>query len=564
MDETEAVAREAWRSAAELIRAGAHRLVVLDEIAYPMNWGWISTAEVVETIRSRPDEVSVIVTGRDAPAELREIADTVTEMVAEKHAFDRGHRRDAGDRVLMPFTFLLGGARSGKSALAVEAAAAQAAPVVVIATAEARDDEMASRIRDHRAARPAEWSTIEAPLGLLDAVRDARDDGFVLLDCLTLWVSNALEAGATEEAIEGEAHALSELLAAASRGVGRGQQRGRPRHRAGERARQVVPGRARAGERRVRGARGSRLLRRRRPRDPARRGRARVSLLLDATIAAIEPRTRSVAERTRRLLDAKTKPPGSLGRLEDLACRLASIRGSIPDRPPRPAIVVAAADHGVAVHGVSAYPPEVTAQMLANFAGGGAAISVLARQAQARLVVVDAGVAAADPIAGVRLEVVGGVRGTADLTRGPAMPRDVALGLIDGGIALADELAGDGVEIVGVGEMGIGNTTAASALASVLLPADPALLCGPGTGLDPAGVTRKVEAVRRGLEANGLPRPGADPADVLAAVGGLEIAFLVGVILGAAARRVPVLLDGFITGASALSPRNSPHTASVR
>ena len=114
----------------------------------------------------------------------------------------------------MPFTLLLGGARSGKSALAVEAAAAQAAPVVVIATAEARDDEMASRIRDHRAARPAEWSTIEAPLGLLDAVGDARDDGFVLLDCLTLWVSNALEAGATEEAIEGEAHALSELLAA--------------------------------------------------------------------------------------------------------------------------------------------------------------------------------------------------------------------------------------------------------------------------------------------------------------------------------------------------------------
>ena len=277
-----------------------------------------------------------------------------------------------------------------------------------------------------------------------------------------------------------------------------------------------------------------------------------MSLLLDATVAAIEPPDPSVAERTRRLLDAKTKPPGSLGRLEDLACRLASIRGSIPDRPPRPALVVAAADHGVAVHGVSAYPPEVTAQMLANFAGGGAAISVLARQAQARLVVVDAGVAAADPIAGVRLEVVGGVRGTADLTRGPAMPRDVALGLIDGGIALADELAGDGVEIVGVGEMGIGNTTAASALASVLLPADPALLCGPGTGLDPAGVTRKVEAVRRGLEANGLPRPGADPADVLAAVGGLEIAFLVGVILGAAARRVPVLLDGFITGASAL------------
>ena len=275
--------------------------------------------------------------------------------------------------------------------------------------------------------------------------------------------------------------------------------------------------------------------------------------LLEATIASVELPDEAVAVETMRLLDVKTKPPGSLGRLEELACRLTAIRGSVPDGPLRPAIVVAAADHGVVAHGVSAYPQEVTAQMLANFANGGAAICILAREADARLIVVDAGVTGAPEIPGVRAEVVDGVRGTGDLTRGPAMSRSTAFGAIERGIAVATELADDGIEIVGLGEMGIGNTTAASALTAALLPADPSLVCGPGTGLDDEGLARKVEAVRRGLEANGLPRLGADPVEVLAAVGGLEIAFLVGVILGASGRRVAVLLDGFITGAAALA-----------
>jgi nicotinate-nucleotide--dimethylbenzimidazole phosphoribosyltransferase len=274
--------------------------------------------------------------------------------------------------------------------------------------------------------------------------------------------------------------------------------------------------------------------------------------LLEATIAAVAPPDEAAAAETARLLDAKTKPLDSLGRLEELACRLAATRGSVPEGPLRPAIVVAAADHGVAAHGVSAYPQEVTAQMLANFAGGGAAICVLALEAGARLVVVDAGVAGAPRIPGVRVEVIDGARGTDDLTRGPAMSRTAAIGAIERGIALVAELADDGVEIVGLGEMGIGNTTAASALAAALLPADPSLVCGPGTGLDDEGLARKVEAVRRGLEVNRLPRATADPLEALAAVGGLEIAFLVGVILGASTRRVVVLLDGFITGAVAL------------
>jgi len=274
--------------------------------------------------------------------------------------------------------------------------------------------------------------------------------------------------------------------------------------------------------------------------------------LLERTTASLCEFDRDVGAQTVRLLDAKTKPPGSLGRLEELACRLAAIRGRMPEGPLHPAIVVAAADHGVAARGVSAYPIEVTAQMLSNFAGGGAAICVLAREAGARLVVVDAGVIGGAAVAGVRTEVVDGVRCTEDLTVGPAMSRSTATGMIERGIALAEELAAEGVQILGLGEMGIANTTSASALTAVLLPAEPSLVCGPGTGIDDAGLARKVDAVRRGLAANGLPRPDAEPADVLSAVGGLEIAFLVGVTLGAAARRIPVLLDGFVSTVAAL------------
>jgi nicotinate-nucleotide--dimethylbenzimidazole phosphoribosyltransferase len=273
--------------------------------------------------------------------------------------------------------------------------------------------------------------------------------------------------------------------------------------------------------------------------------------LLERTLAAIPSPDLDVAAETARLLDAKTKPPGSLGRLEDLACRISAIRGSVPKGPLEPAVVVAAADHGVASRGVSAYPQEVTAQMLASFARGGAAISVLAREAGVRLVVVDAGVIGGASVEDVRSEIVDGVRGTDDLTLGPAMTRSIAVGMIERGIALAGELADDGVGIVGLGEMGIANTTSASALAAVLLPAEPSAVCGLGTGVDDEGLSRKVEAVSRGLALLEL-RPDRDPVDLLAAVGGLEIAYLVGVTLGASARRVPVLVDGFITAAAAL------------
>jgi len=243
----------------------------------------------------------------------------------------------------------------------------------------------------------------------------------------------------------------------------------------------------------------------------------------------------------KRAYDAKTKPRGSLGRLEELGCRLAEIRGFVP-RKLHAAIVVAAGDHGVACEGVSAYPQEVTAQMVANFATGGAAINVLARRADVPLVVVDAGVATPFEHEAVRSLRIG--PGTANLAEGPAMTEEQVGQAFAAGAALVEELGE--VDVVGVGEMGIGNTTSASALTAALLGVEPEAVCGRGTGLDDVGVARKVETVRRGLEVNA----GRDP---LTALGGLEIAFLVGVMRTCAAKNIAVLLDGFITGAAALA-----------
>ena len=196
--------------------------------------------------------------------------------------------------------------------------------------------------------------------------------------------------------------------------------------------------------------------------------------------------------------------------------------------------------------------------MLANFASGGAAINVLARQAGARLVVVDAGVAAPFEHPLVRSSRLG--PGTANFAAGPAMSEETAVrGLLEGA-ALAVELARDGIGIVALGEMGIGNTTAASALAAAFLSLDPPEVCGRGTGLDDEGVARKAGVVARALEVNDAV--GAPPLSVLASVGGFEIAFLAGLVLGCAAERVPVVLDGFITGAAALvAQRLAPASA---
>jgi nicotinate-nucleotide--dimethylbenzimidazole phosphoribosyltransferase len=285
--------------------------------------------------------------------------------------------------------------------------------------------------------------------------------------------------------------------------------------------------------------------------DPSRRQGAQTTPdreLIAQTVAAIEAPDPAAAQAARAALDAKTKPRGSLGRLEELACRIAGVRGAVPTEPLAPVVVVCAADHGVAAEGVSAYPQEVTGQMLSNFAHGGAAVCVLAREAGARLVVADVG--ACEPVDHPAILDRRVRAGTANAATGPAMTVADAERAIATGIALADDLVDDGAGIVGLGEMGIANTTAASALTAALLRADPDGVCGPGTGLDEAGLERKRAVVWRMLEANCVSA--YDPLGALAGVGGLEIGALAGVVLGCARRRTPVLVDGFISGAAAL------------
>ena len=249
-----------------------------------------------------------------------------------------------------------------------------------------------------------------------------------------------------------------------------------------------------------------------------------------------------------------TKPPGSLGRLEELGVFFAGARGRFPvPAPERARIYVFAADHGVAAEGVSPYPSSVTAAMVANFVAGGAAISVLTRALGIELAVVDVGVASPLPsVDGVAAKLLSFPvrKGTASFLREPAMTRAEAQAALDVGARLAAEAAGEGVEVLGAGEMGIGNTTAAAAVVAALTGAAPEAVVGRGTGVDDAGLARKIDVVRASLDRHRPDR--ADPVGVLAAVGGLEIAAMAGLMLGAARSRVPVVVDGFISGAAAL------------
>jgi nicotinate-nucleotide--dimethylbenzimidazole phosphoribosyltransferase len=267
------------------------------------------------------------------------------------------------------------------------------------------------------------------------------------------------------------------------------------------------------------------------------------------TIAAIGAPDLPAMTWARRRHEQLTKPPGSLGRLEELAIRIVGITGRVPPQIQRKAIVTVAADHGVAAEGVSAYPSEVTAQMVGNFLHGGAAINVLARGAGAEVVVVDAGVAADLPDHPnlIRRAVR---RGTDNFVRGPAMRRDEAEQAILNGIDLAGDLAEQGVDLLGLGDMGIGNTTAASAITAVVTGKPVAEVTGRGTGITADQLRGKIAVIERAIAVN-RPDP-TDPLDVLTKVGGLEIATLVGVMIGAASRRVPVVLDGFISGSAAL------------
>jgi len=266
-------------------------------------------------------------------------------------------------------------------------------------------------------------------------------------------------------------------------------------------------------------------------------------------ISQIGPLDEAAMAAARARQDSLTKPRGSLGRLEPLSIQLAGILGRPFPEIRHKVIVTMAGDHGVVAEGVSAFPQEVTPQMVANFLNGGAAINVLAQHVGARVVVVDMGVAVdLEPHRDLVDKKV--APGTGNISRGPAMSREQALEAVMAGVEVVEAELERGLDILGVGDMGIGNTTPSAAIAAALTGHPPAEFAGRGTGVDDAGLARKVEAVQRALLVN-RPDP-ADALDVLAKVGGFEIGGLAGATLAAAAHGRPVMVDGFISTAAAM------------
>ncbi|NLN07709.1 MAG: nicotinate-nucleotide--dimethylbenzimidazole phosphoribosyltransferase [Firmicutes bacterium] len=270
---------------------------------------------------------------------------------------------------------------------------------------------------------------------------------------------------------------------------------------------------------------------------------------LQRILKQITPTDKQVEAEAQKHIDSLSKPPGSLGVLETIARRIAGITGKVkPDLPKKTAILMAG-DHGVVAEGVSAYPQEVTPQMVLNFLSGGAAMNVLARHAGAELIIVDVGVATDLPEHPLlrRRKVA---YGTANMAQGPAMTREQAVAALEVGIEIAEECIKKGAGLLGTGEMGIGNTTPSAAITAFYSRRPAAAVCGRGTGADDARLQLKIKVVEQAIAVN---RPQDDDAlDVLAKLGGLEIAGMAGVMLAAAAYKVPVLIDGFISGAAAL------------
>ncbi len=271
--------------------------------------------------------------------------------------------------------------------------------------------------------------------------------------------------------------------------------------------------------------------------------------LLSSTIAMIKSLDEGAIAEARARQNQLTKPQGSLGRLEELSIQLAGIQGKPIPQVRHKAIITMAGDHGVVAEGVSAFPQEVTAQMIYNFLGGGAGINVVARQIGARVIVVDMGVAAElEPNPQLLSRKV--APSTRNIATGAAMTEEQAVKAIERGIEIVKDEVAKGLDIVGTGDMGIGNTTAASAICAVMARKPVAEVTGRGTGIADKQLAHKIGVINRALAVN---HPDSkQPLDVLAKVGGFEIGGLAGVMLGAAAHRIPVVIDGFISGAAAL------------
>jgi len=270
---------------------------------------------------------------------------------------------------------------------------------------------------------------------------------------------------------------------------------------------------------------------------------------LQQRLSSIRPLDEEFLSRAQAKLDKLTKPPGSLGQLEEIARRYVAIVENIRPRIQQKIIYTFAGDHGVVAEGVSAYPKEVTPQMVYNFIRGGAAINVLAGHVGAKVVVVDIGVDHLfEPLEGLVIRKV--ARGTGNITRGPAMSKEQALQAIFVGLEMADRAKNGGADLVGTGDMGIGNTTPSSAILAALTGLPVNQVTHRGTGIDDVALSRKVKAIEKALEVN-APDP-KDPLDVLSKVGGLEIAGIAGLIIGCAGHRIPVVVDGFISTAGAM------------
>jgi len=267
------------------------------------------------------------------------------------------------------------------------------------------------------------------------------------------------------------------------------------------------------------------------------------------TLDRIKPVSQELLNQAQTRLDNKTKPPGSLGRVEEFGRRLSAISGNPKPDTTKKVIFTFAGDHGVTEEGVSLYPREVTTQMVFNFLAGGAGVNVLARHAGAEVRVVDAGVDYDfENCAGLIHRKI--ARGTQNFTKGPAMTRDEMLSALRVGIDLADQCKAEGTALVGTGEMGIGNTTPSSAIIAAISGKTVAEVTHRGTGINDSALTNKIRVIEKGLAVN-TPDVN-DPLDVLSKVGGLEIAAIAGLVLGCAANSIPVVIDGFISTAGAL------------
>ena len=270
---------------------------------------------------------------------------------------------------------------------------------------------------------------------------------------------------------------------------------------------------------------------------------------LDTILKEIKPLDSSAMAAAQSRQNSLTKPHGSLGRLEELSIQIAGIKGEATPKLEHKSIIIMAADHGVAAETVSLYPQEVTRQMVLNFLKGGAAINVMAEQIGARVIIVDMGVKGGfQPLPGLLCKMID--FGTQNITQGPAMTRQQAIDAIEAGIQTVEAEMAKRVDIIGAGDMGIGNTTSSSAIFAAISGKQPRKITGRGTGIGDKQLAHKIKVIERALSIN-KPNP-KDPIDILSKVGGFEIGGLVGVMLAGAAYRIPVVIDGFISGTAAL------------